>query len=57
MVMCLGDKYGTECKRVVRTTRHTENWKLYQLCYKCFKDQRTEGYRLYKNQEALVNNG
>lgn len=43
--MCLGHRNGTECKRVVRTKRHTECWDKFQLCYTCSKDPRTEKYR------------
>ena len=47
--MCLGHKYGTTCKRVVRTHRHVFSWENFQLCSKCAKNPLTESYRITKN--------
>jgi len=52
VVMCLGHRYGTECKRVVRTTHNTSNWEDYQLCYKCAINPLTEEYR----EQLLITN-
>ena len=43
--MCLGYRHGTECQKVVRTTRNTSSWTDYQLCSKCAKNRKTEKYR------------
>lgn len=42
---CLGYKTGTDCKRVVRTHRHTPSWQKYQLCSGCAKSDKTMQYR------------
>ncbi len=50
--MCLGYKYGTDCKRVVRMSQHVKSWENYQLCTKCSKDLRTKDYRLVVNMQG-----
>ena len=45
MVQCLGQKYGTSCKKVVRMPQHIKSWDKYQLCTKCSKDEHTKSYR------------
>ena len=49
MVQCLGYRNGTDCNRRVRTTRRAVHWDKYQLCAKCFKNPKTEDYRLARN--------
>jgi len=44
-MMCLGHKYGTNCKKVVRTYRHVGSWEIYQLCANCSKSDKTVQYR------------
>jgi len=43
--MCLGYRNGTNCHRVVRTTRHKESWEKFQLCSNCAKNDATKNYR------------
>ena len=43
--MCLGHRYGTDCKRVVRMSQHIKSWDNFQLCSKCAKNPLTEKYR------------
>jgi len=44
-MQCLGYRNGTNCKRVVRTHRHTPSWKKYQLCTGCANSDKTIQYR------------
>ena len=43
--MCLGYRNGTDCRKVVRTTRHKKSWDQYQLCSRCSKNDNTKDYR------------
>ena len=44
-MQCLGYRNGTNCKRVVRTHRHTPSWEKYQLCTGCANSDKTIQYR------------
>lgn len=44
-MQCLGYRNGTNCKKVVRTHRHTFSWKTYQLCANCCNSDKTKKYR------------
>lgn len=54
MVQCLGYRHGTECKKVVRTTRHTRCWKEYQLCSNCNKSDKTKSYRESMDVQLVI---
>ena len=44
-MQCLSYRFGVDCYRVVRTTRHVKCWDKYQLCAKCSKSNKTKEYR------------
>jgi len=57
-MQCLGYRNGTNCKKVVRTHRHTPSWKKYQLCTGCARSDKTLQYRrtMHSTMDSTINN-
>lgn len=44
-MQCLGYRYGSGCKKTVKSSQGRRHWDNYQLCYNCGHDERTLPYR------------